>query len=113
MRVSLRIWSPVKNAMEDCRRHQLRVRAIEPPKMTQVDKNFVATGQLSAVDGTGPSPIVTAGAVEHFAVIRKMARLGAVNRATIEPIAAGCRRRDAHDQMTPILSSINVFGPSC
>ena len=41
--------------------------------MTQVDKNFVATGQLSAVDGMGPSPIATAGAVEHFAVIRKMA----------------------------------------
>ena len=78
--------------MEDCRRHQLREQAIERPKMTQVDKNFVATGQLSAVDGMGPSPIATAGAVEHFAVIRKMARLGTINRALIEPVAAGCRR---------------------
>jgi hypothetical protein len=35
-------WSPVKNAREDCRRHQLREQAIERPKMTHVDKNFVA-----------------------------------------------------------------------
>ena len=80
--------------------------------MTQVDKNFVATGQLSAVDGMGQSPIATAGAIENFAVIRKMARLGTINRALIEPIAAGRRRGDAHDQLTPMLPSIDVFGPS-
>jgi hypothetical protein len=41
-------------------------------------KNFVATGRLSAVDGMGPSPIATAGAAEHFAAVRKMARLGTI-----------------------------------
>jgi hypothetical protein len=56
--------------------------------MTQVDKNFVATGQLSALDGMGPSSIATAGAVENFAVIRKMARLGTINRALIEIVSA-------------------------
>src|ERR1700738_1539226 len=81
--------------------------------MTQVDKTFVATGQSSAVDGVGPSPTVTAGAVEHFAIIGKIARLGRIYRAMIEPITAGGRRGDAHDQMTPMLPSINVFGPSC
>ena len=74
----------------------------------------LATGQLSTVDGMSPSPSVTAGAVEHFAVIGKVARLGTINRAAIvEPIAPGRRRGDAHDQMTPMLPSINVFGPSC
>ena len=55
--------------------------------MTQVDKNFVATGQLSAVDGMGPSPIATAGAVKNFAVIRKMARLGTRTTSVFGPAA--------------------------
>ena len=47
---------------------------------------------------------MTAGAVEHFAVIGKMARLGTINRAaTVEPIAAGRRRGAAHDQLTLML----------
>jgi hypothetical protein len=84
------------------------------PKDAQVDKTLVATGQLSAADGMIQSPSVTAGAVEHFAVIGKVARLGTINRAAIvEPIAPGRRRGDAHDQMTPVLPSMYVFGPSC
>ena len=82
------------------------------PKDAQVDKTLVATGQLSAADGMIQSPSVTAGAIEHFAVIGKMARLGTINRAMVEPIAAGRRRGDAHDQLTPMLPSIDVFGPS-
>ena len=78
-----------------------------------VDKNFVATGQLSTVDGISPSPSVTAGAVEHFAVIGKMAGLRTINRAAVvESIAPGRRRGEARDQMTLIMPSINVFGPS-
>ena len=55
MRVSLHLV-PVKNAMEDCRRHQLRERAIESPKMTQVDKKF--RGHRPIVSGRwyGPKP---------------------------------------------------------
>ena len=76
--------------------------------------DFVATGQLSTVDGMSPRPSFTAGAVEHLAVIWKMARLRTINRAAIvEPIAPGRHRGDAHDQMTPMLPSINVFGSSC
>ena len=59
-----------------------------------------------------PSPSVTAGAVEHLAVIGKMARLGTINRAAIvEPIAAGRRWSAAHDQLTRMSPSINVFVP--
>jgi hypothetical protein len=79
------------------------------PKLTKLS---VATGQLLAADGMIQSPSVTTGAVEHFAVIGKMARLGTINRATVEPIAAGRRRGAAHDQLTPVLPSIDVFGPS-
>jgi len=58
-----------------------------------------------------PSSSVTAGAVEHFAVIGKMARLRTINRAAVvESIAPGRRRGDALDQMTPMLPNINVFG---
>ena len=89
--------------MEDCRRHQLREQAIERPKMPKLTKLSVATGQLLAADGMIQSPSVTTGAVEHFAVIGKMARLGTINRATVEPIAAGRRRGAAHDQLTPVL----------
>ena len=81
--------------MEDCRR-----------------KTVVATRQLSAAGGMIQSPNVTARAVEHFAVIGKMARLGTINRAMVEPIAADRRRGDADDQMTPMLPSIDVFAPS-
>ena len=99
--------------MGDRRRHRLREQAIESPTTIQVDKTLVATGQLSAADGMIQSPRVTTGAVEHFAVIGKMARLGTINRAAIvEPIAPGRRRGDAHDQMTPMPQSINFFGPS-
>ena len=98
--------------MEDCRRHQLREQAIESPKDGQVDKTLVAKGQLSAAGGMIQSRNVTARAVEHFAVIGKMARLGTINRAMVEPIAADRRRGDADDQLTPMLPSIDVFAPS-
>ena len=74
-------------------------------------KNFVGTNQLSAIDGiSSPSPSVTAGAVEHLAVIGKMARRGTINRAAVvEPIAAGRRWSAAHDQLTRMSPSINAF----
>ena len=76
----------------------------------EVGNNFVGTNQLSAIDGMSPSPSVTAGAVEHLAVIGKMARRGTINRAAVvEPIAAGRRWSAAHDQLTRMSPSINAF----
>jgi hypothetical protein len=47
------------------------------------------------MDGVGPGPTVAAGAVDHFAIVGKIARLGNIDRAVIEPIAAEGRRGEA------------------
>lgn len=73
------------------------------------DITFVATRRLSAADSVGPSPTVTAGTVEHFAIIGKITWPRAVDRAMIESIAACARRGDARNRTMSALPGVNTF----
>ena len=82
------------------------------PKDAQVDKTLVATGQLSAADGMRQSPRGTAGAVEHFAVIGKIAGHGTIDRAEIEPGAVGGPQVEARNRTTPVMAGVIGAGLS-
>jgi len=63
-------------------------------------------------DGVCPSPTVTAGAVEHFAIIGKIAGLGTIDRAVIEPGAVGGPQVEASNRTTPVMPGIIIAGLS-
>ena len=71
-------------------------------------QQLVATGQLSAADGMRQSPRATAGAVEHFAVIGKIAGLGTKDRTVIEPRAVGGPQVEARNRTTPVMPGVIV-----
>ena len=69
-------------------------------------------GQLSAADGMIQSPSVTTGAVEHFAIIGKIAGLGTIDRAVIEPGAVGGPQVEARNRTTPMMPGVIIAGLS-
>jgi hypothetical protein len=58
------------------------------------------------------SPSVTTGAVEHFAVIGKIAEHGTIDRAVIEPGAVGGPQVEAHNGTTPVMPGVIIAGLS-
>ena len=63
-------------------------------------------------DGAYQSPTVTAGAVEHFAIIGKIAEHGTINRAEIEPGAVGGPQVEARNRTTPVMPGVIIAGLS-
>ena len=57
-------------------------------------------------DGTYQSTTVTAGAVEHFAIIGKIAGYGTIERAVIEPGAVG--GPEARNRTTPVMANVKI-----
>jgi hypothetical protein len=58
------------------------------------------------------SPSVTTGAVEHFAVIGKIAEHGTIDRAVIEPGAVGGPQVEARNRTTPVMAGVIGAGLS-
>ena len=63
-------------------------------------------------NGAYPSPTVTAGAVEHFAIIGKIAGLGTIDRTVIEPGAVGGPQVEARSRTTPVMPGVMIAGLS-
>ena len=79
---------------------------------TVTPQQLVATAQLSSADGMRQSPRGTAAAVEHFAVIGKIAELGTIDRTVIEPGAVGGPQVEARNRTTPVIPGVMVAGLS-
>jgi hypothetical protein len=56
--------------------------------------------------GAYQSPTVTAGAVEHFAIIGKIAQYGAIDRAVIEPGTVGGPQVEARNRTTSVMPGV-------
>ena len=63
-------------------------------------------------DGAYQSPTVTAGAVEHFAIIGKIAEHGTMDRTVIEPGAVGGPQVEARNRTTPVMAGVIGAGLS-
>lgn len=63
-------------------------------------------------DGASPGPTSTAGAVEHFAIIGKIAGLGTIKRAVIESGAVGGPQMETHKRTTPVMPGAVIAGLS-
>jgi hypothetical protein len=61
-------------------------------------------------DGAYPSPAVTAAAVEHFAIIGKIAEHGTIDRTVIESGAVGSP--EARNRTTPVMTDVIIAGLS-
>ena len=59
-------------------------------------------------DGTYQSTTVTAGAVEHFAIIGKIAEYGTIDRAVIEPGAVGGPQVEARNRTTSVMPGVII-----
>jgi hypothetical protein len=63
-------------------------------------------------DGAYQSPTVTAGAVEHFAIVGKIAEHGTIDRTMIEPGTVGGPLVEARNRTTPVMPGVIIAGLS-